>query len=45
MKKLLGHLKNLTLKRKLALELGLTDVLHSFSPAFDEGFLNDVARL
>lgn len=45
MKKLLGHLRNLPLKRKLATELGLTEVLHSLSPNFDEGFLNDVARL
>ena len=45
MKKVLVHLKNLPLKRKLAIELGLTDVLQTLSPHLDEGFLNDVARL
>jgi len=46
MKKLLTvHLKNLPLRRKLAAELGLTDVLQTLSSSFDEGFLNDIARL
>ena len=45
MKKVLVHLKSLPLKRKLAVELGLTDVLQTLSPHLDEGFLNDVARL
>ena len=43
MKKLLSHLKNLPLKRKLSLDLGLKEVHKAIS--FDEGFLNDVARL
>ena len=46
MKKLLTvHLKNLPLRRKLAAELGLTDVLQTLSSSFDEGLLNDIARL
>lgn len=45
MKKLLAQLKNLPLKRKLAMDMGLTEVLHSFRPDFDDGFLSDVARL
>lgn len=44
-KRLLTYLKNLPLKRKIAMELGLTDVVQSVSATFDEGFLNDVARL
>ena len=45
MKRLLTHLRNLPLKRKIATDLGLLDVLQSLSPTQDEGFLNDVARL
>lgn len=44
-KRLLTYLKNLPLKRKIAMELGLTDVVQSISATFDEGFLNDLARL
>ena len=44
-KKLLTHLKNLPLKKKLALELGLKDVLQSMATTFDDSFLNDVSRL
>ena len=39
------HLKNLPLRRRLAAELGMTDVLQTLSSSFNEGFLNDVARL
>ena len=42
MKRLLTHLRNLPLKKKLATDLGITDLL---SPTLDEGFLNDIARL
>ena len=45
MKRLLSHLQNLPLKRKIATDLGLSDVLLSLSPTQDEGFLHDVARL
>ena len=45
MKRLLSHLRNLPLKRKIATDLGLSDVLLSLSPTQDEGFLHDVARL
>jgi spatacsin len=45
MRRLLGHLRNLPLKRKIATDLGLSDVLQSLSPTQDEGFLNDIARL
>ncbi len=45
MKKLLAQLKNLPLKRKLAMDMGLVDVLHSLPPDFDDGFLSDIARL
>ena len=45
MRKLLTHLRNLPLKRKIATDLGLSDVLQSLSPTQDEGFLNDIARL
>ena len=45
MKRLLTHLRNLPLKRKIATDLGLSDVLKSLSPTQDEGFLNDIARL
>ena len=46
MRKLLTvHLKNLPLRRRLAAELGMTDVLQTLSSSFNEGFLNDVARL
>ena len=45
MKRLLTHLHNLPLKRKIATDLGLSDVLQTLSPTQDEGFLNDIARL
>jgi spatacsin len=45
MRRILGHLRNLPLKRKIATDLGLSDVLQSLSPTQDEGFLNDIARL
>ena len=45
MRRLLTHLQNLPLKRKIATDLGLSDVLQSLSPTQDEGFLNDIARL
>ena len=45
MRRLLTHLRNLPLKRKIATDLGLSDVLQSLSPTQDEGFLNDIARL
>ena len=45
MRRLLTHLQNLPLKRKIPTDLGLSDVLQSLSPTQDEGFLNDIARL
>ena len=45
MRRLLTHLQNLPLKRKIATDLGLSDVLQSLSPTQDEGFLNNIARL
>ena len=45
MKRLLTNLHNLPLKRKIATDLGLSDVLQKLSPTQDEGFLNEIARL
>ena len=45
MKRLLGHLKNLPLKKLIAEQLGMSDVLQSMSATYREGFLSDVARL
>ena len=45
MRKLLEHLKNLPLKKLIAEQLGMSDVLQSLSATYKEGFLSDVARL
>ena len=45
MKKMLAHLKNLPLKKTIAQQLGMNDLLQSLSNTYDEGFLNDIARL
>jgi hypothetical protein len=45
MKKVLTHLKNLPLKKSIAQQLGMNDLLQSLSTAHSEGFLNDIARL
>ena len=45
MKKVLAHLKNLPLKKNIAQQLGMNDLLQSLSSAYNEGFLNDIARL
>lgn len=42
MKKLFMELKNLTLKQKLMVELGLTDLI---PPKYDTGYMNDLLRL
>lgn len=42
MKKLLAELKHLTLKHKVAMELGLSDVVQS---KYDAGYMNDIQRL
>lgn len=42
MKKLLSELKHLNLKYKVAMELGLTDVLQS---KYDSGYMNDLQHL
>ena len=45
MKKVLGQLKNLPLKKTIAQQLGMNDLLQSLSSTYSEGFLNDIARL
>ena len=45
MKKVLAHLKNLPLKKSIAQQLGMNDLLQSLSTTYNEGFLNDIARL
>ena len=45
MKKVLTHLKNLPLKKSIAQQLGMNDLLQSLSATHNEGFLNDIARL
>ena len=45
MKKMLAHLKNLPLKKTIAQQLGMNNLLQSLSNTYDEGFLNDIARL
>ena len=45
MKKMLAHLKNLPLKKTIAQQLGMNDLLQLLSNTYDEGFLNDIARL
>ena len=45
MKKMLGHLKNLPMKKVIAEQLGMSDILQSLVATYKEGFLNDVARL
>lgn len=42
MKKLLSELKHLSLKHKVAMELGLNDVVLS---KYDSGYMNDLQRL
>ena len=45
MKKMLVHLKNLPLKKTIAQQLGMHDLLQSLSSTYDQGFLNDISRL
>ena len=45
MKKVLAHLKNLPLKKSITQQLGMNDLLQSLSTTYNEGFLNDIARL
>ena len=45
MKKVLGYLKNLPLKKTIVQQSGMNDVLQSLSTTYNEGFLNDTARL
>ena len=45
MKKVLGHLKNLPLNKNIAQQSGMNDLLQSLSTTYNEGFLNDIARL
>ena len=45
MKKMLVHLKNLPMKKMIAEQLGMKDVLQSLIATYNEGFLNDVAKL
>ena len=45
MKKVLGHLKNLPLKKTIVQQLGMNDLLQSLFTAYNEDFLNDTARL
>ena len=45
MKKVLSPLKNLPLKKSIAQQLGMNDLLQSLSTTYNEGFLNDIARL
>ena len=45
MKKVLAHLKNLPLKKSIAQQLGMNDLLQTLSSTYNEGFLNDIARL
>ena len=45
MKKMLAHLKNLPMKKMIAEQLGMNDVLQALIATYKEGFLNDVAKL
>ena len=45
MKKVLGHLKNLPLKKNIVQQLEMNDLLQSLSTTYNEDFLNDTARL
>lgn len=42
MKRLLGELKHLILRQKIALDLGWNDLVQ---PKFDTGYMNDLHRL
>lgn len=43
MKKLLGDFRHLTLRQKLAVELGLKDLVQSHK--YDAGYMNDLQQL
>lgn len=45
MKKMLTYLKNLPMKKMIAEQLGMNDVLQVLIGTYKEGFLNDVAKL
>ena len=42
---MLAHLKNLPMKKMIAEQLGMNDVLQALIATYKEGFLNDVAKL